>query len=54
MLYESDLTWNGEKEVEKEYQLAINQMGRASLGAFQSTPCGIVAQKAASHLPGPS
>ena len=41
MLYESDLTWNGGKEVEKEYQLAINRMGRASLGAFQSTPRGI-------------
>ena len=43
MLYASELTWSGGKEVEKEYQLAINRMGRASLGAFQSTPRGIVA-----------
>ena len=34
MLHASELTWNGGKEVEKEYQLAINRMGRASLGAF--------------------
>ena len=38
MLYASELTWNGGKGVEKEYQLAINRMGRASLGAFRSTP----------------
>jgi hypothetical protein len=43
MLYASELTWNGGKEVEKEYQLAINRMGQASLGAFRSTPRGIVA-----------
>ena len=41
ILYASELTWNGGKEVEEEYQLAINRMGRASLGAFQSTPRGI-------------
>ena len=38
MLYASELTWNRGKGVEKEYQLAINRMGRASLGAFRSTP----------------
>ena len=43
MLYASEPTWNGKKEVEREYQLAINRMGRASLGAFISTPRGIVA-----------
>ena len=43
MLYASELTWNGGKEVEKEHQLSINRMCRASLGAFQSTPRGIVA-----------
>jgi ribonuclease HI len=35
MLYASEFTWNGGKRVEREYQLAINQMGRASLGAFR-------------------
>ena len=43
MLYASELTWNGGKEVEKEYQLAINRMGRASLGAFMTIPRGLVA-----------
>ena len=43
MLYASELTWNGGKEVEKEYQLAINRMGRASVGAFQTTLRGVVA-----------
>ena len=32
MLYASELTWNGRDNVEKEYQLAINRMSRASLG----------------------
>ena len=43
MLYTSELTWNGRNNIEDEYQLAINRMGRASLGAFQTTPRGIVA-----------
>ena len=42
MLYASELTWNGKKGVEDEYQLAINRMSRASLGAFPSTPRGII------------
>ena len=42
MLYASELTWNGKKGVEEEYQLAINRMSRASLGAFPSTPRGII------------
>ena len=42
MLYASELTWNGEKGVEDEYQLAINRMSRAALGAFPSTPRGII------------
>ena len=36
-----DLTCNG-KGVAREYQDAINRMGKATLGAFQSTPLGIV------------
>ena len=40
MLYPSELTWNGKENVEREYQLAINRMSRASLGAFQITPRG--------------
>ena len=40
MLYASELTWNGKENVENEYQLAINRMGRASLGAFQTMPRG--------------
>ena len=43
MLYAAELTWNGKKKVEGEYQQAINRMGRAKLGAFRSTPLGIVA-----------
>ena len=33
--------------MEGEYQTVINRMGRATLGAFQSTPLGIVAAKSA-------
>ena len=43
MVYALELTWNGGKGAKKEYQLAINRMGRASLGAFRFTPCGIIA-----------
>ena len=43
MLYASELTWNGRKGVEGEYQRAINRIGRSTLGAFRSTPLGIVA-----------
>lgn len=42
MLYASERTWNRKENVEKEYQLANNRMGRASLGAFQTAPRGIV------------
>ena len=42
MLYVSELTWNGKNGVEDEYQLAINRMSRAALGAFPSTPRGII------------
>ena len=31
MLYASELTWNGKKGLEGEYQKAINRMGRATL-----------------------
>ena len=42
MFYASELTWSGKKGVEDEYQLAINRMSRASLGAFPATPRGII------------
>lgn len=43
MLYAAELTWNGSKGMEGEYQAAINRMGRATLGVFRSTPLGTVA-----------
>ena len=43
MLYAAELTWGGQKGVEGEYQRAINRMARAALGAFRSTPQGILA-----------
>ena len=43
MLYAAELTWNGGKNIEGEYQKAINRMGRSTLGAFRSTPQGILA-----------
>ena len=42
MLYASELTWNGKKGVEDQYQLAINRMARSKLGVYQSTPRSIV------------
>ena len=41
MLYASELTWNGKKGVEDQYQLAINRMAQSTLGVYQSTPRGI-------------
>ena len=43
MLYASELTWNGSNKMERDTQLALNRMGRASLGVRQTTPLGIVA-----------
>ena len=43
MLYAPELMWNGGKGIEGEYQAAINRMGRATLGAYRSTPLGMVA-----------
>ena len=43
MIYAAELTWKGQKGVEDGYQLAINRIGRPTLGAFGSTPRGIVA-----------
>ena len=43
MLYGAELTWNGKKTIAGEYQDAINRMARATLGAFRSTPLGILA-----------
>ena len=42
ILYASELTWNGKESVGREHQLAINRMSRESLGAFQTTPRGII------------
>lgn len=43
MLYAVELTRNGQKGVEGEYQRAINRVARSTLGAFRSTPQGILA-----------
>ena len=43
MLYATGLTWSGQKGVEGEYQRAVNRMARSTLGAFRSTPQGILA-----------
>ena len=43
MLYAARLTWSGQKGIEGEYQRAINRMARSTLGAFRSTPQGIIA-----------
>ena len=40
MLYASELTWDGHKRVEGEFQRAINRVSGVTLGAFQSTPQG--------------
>ena len=45
LLYAAGLTWNGRSGMEGEYQAFINRMGRATLGAFRSTPLGIVAEE---------
>ena len=44
LLYAAGLTWNGRKG---EHQAAMNRMGRATLGAFQSALLGIVVAKSA-------
>ena len=36
MLYAAELIWRG--KMEREYQLSINRMGRATTGAFRTTP----------------
>ena len=43
MLYASGLTRGGQNNVEGEYQCAINRKARSTLGAFRSTPRGILA-----------
>ena len=45
MLYAAELTWSGQRGIEGEYQRAINQMARATLGAFRSTLQGILAEE---------
>ena len=47
-LYASELTWDGNKGVEGEYQRAISRMGRSMLGAFRSTPLESSPPRAAS------
>ena len=46
----AELTWNGQRGVEGEYQRAINRMARSTLGAFKSTPLGILAGESG-HTP---
>ena len=43
MLYAAELTWSGQRNIEGEYQQAINRMARSTLGAFRSTPQDILA-----------
>ena len=43
MLYAQQLSWDGSKKTERETQVVLNRMGRASLGVRQTTPLGIVA-----------
>ena len=43
MLHATELTWSGQKGVEGEYQCAIDCMAKSTLGAFRSTPQGILA-----------
>jgi len=40
MIYASELTWTGKGPMEREYQLAINQMARNTLGCLPSIPLG--------------
>ena len=42
MLHAAEPTWKGQGSVEDEYQQAINRMGRSALGAWSSTPRGIL------------
>ena len=42
MLYAAELTRKGQRGLEGEYQAAITRMGRVTLGAFKTTPGGIV------------
>ena len=50
MLYTAELTWNGQRGVEGEYQRATNRMARSTLGAFRFTPTGIPAGESG-HTP---
>ena len=43
MLYAAVLMWGGQRGIEGEYQQVINRMAQATLGAFWSTPQGILA-----------
>ena len=42
MLYAQQLSWDGSKKTERETQVVLNRMGRASLGVRSTTPIGIV------------
>ena len=54
MLYASELTWNGRKGVGGEQQADINRIDRAGLGAFESTPLGVVVSSREQANPGQS
>ena len=60
LLYASELTWQGSgakgaggKAMERDYQKIINRMGRATIGAFQPTPLGILAAESKLAPAGP-
>ena len=42
MLYAQQLSWDRSRKIEREAQVVLNRVGRASLGVRQTTPVGIV------------
>ena len=50
IMYAAELTWNGQRGVEGEYQRVINRMARSALGTFRSTPLEILAAESG-HAP---
>ena len=47
LLYGAKLSWAGTKKEEREIQVLMNRMGRASLGVRQTTPVGIITAESA-------
>ena len=46
MLYGTELTWMGQREMAREFQLVINRMARGTTGCFRDTPLAIITQEA--------